>query len=252
MALIKIEIASNELASTTNVTVVYPDRLLLNKDNNIDVLYLLHGYTGANNDWTRYTNIEKLVSDKDLLVVMPNGKNSFYTNMEYGGNYFNFLTKELPFVIEKMFNVKHKKENTHIAGLSMGGYGALKAALTYPNKYSSVYSFSGALNIKTIFDRLNGRAKQIEGVFGNKDNLMNNLETHDLFKLSENLNKHSLNIYISCGTEDFLYTDNILFKNHLSNNNIDFIFHEEKGDHNWDFWSSEITKVINTFFDKYE
>lgn len=249
MALIKMEFASAELVSTKEVTIIYPDHLFLNKENT-NILYLLHGYSGSNNDWTRYTNIEKLVSEKNLVVIMMDGDNSFYTNMEYGGNYFNLLTKELPNKIENLFNLKHTKENTHIAGLSMGGYGALKAALTYPNNYNSVFSFSGALNIRDIFDRLKDRSKQIEGVFGSKEQLKEELHVHDLFELTNNIKNNDLNIYISCGTEDFLYNDNILFKNHLETRKIDFTFYETKGDHNWTFWSNEIERIIKKYFNE--
>lgn len=249
MALIKIQLSSSELISTKEVTVIYPDQLFNNKDN-VNILYLLHGYSGSNNDWVRYTNIEKLVSNKNMIVVMMDGANSFYTNMKYGGNYFNYLTKELPEKIENIFNIKHEKENTHIAGLSMGGYGALKAALTYPNKYGSVFSFSGALNIKTIFSRLEGRKSQIEAVFGSEDDLNNDLHIHDLFELTNNLKNNNLNIYFSCGTEDFLYDDNLKFKKHLEQENISFDYYETKGDHNWTFWSNEIERVIKLYFNE--
>lgn len=244
MSLINISYASNILNSNNNITLIYPDNI---KRESVNILYLLHGYSGSNYDWTRYTNIIKLVSDKNLVVVMPDFKNSFYTNMKYGFNYFDYLTEELPSFIEQTFNLKHKKENTYIFGLSMGGYGALKAALTYPNKYNGAASFSGVVNIKNVYDRLINRDKVLNGIFGSKEELLNNLNKHDLFKLTKNIN-NNLKLYLSCGKDDFLYDDNKTFKKHLKENNINHQYVFKDGDHNWDFWNEEINYAINLFF----
>lgn len=247
MALINIKISSVELQAGTVITVVYPD-LAINKQKEVNVLFLLHGYSGNNYDWTRYTNLEKIVAEKNLMVVMPDGDNSFYTNSIAGFNYFDFLTKELPQTIENIFKIKLTKENTYIVGLSMGGYGALKAALTYPNKYQGVASLSGTTNIKDIHERLGDRVKVIESIFGTKEHLDKNLEIHELTILTKNLEKEKLDIYLACGTEDFLYQDNLKFKDHLELNNIPYVFKTRAGGHSWDYWGFEIISVINHFF----
>lgn len=245
MALLELNIHSSEIEMSTQVTIVYPDKLLNEKDFN--VLFLLHGYTGNHTDWLRYTTIEKLADEHNIMVVMPSINNSYYTNMAHGYSYFNYYTEELPNIISKMFKVVLRKENTYITGLSMGGYGALKAALSKPNKYNGVAAFSGVLDIKQSYGTKE-RKNRFFPIFGDEKTFNDNIKKHDLFLLSDNLLNKELDIYISCGTEDFLYDHNALFHKHLNEKNIKHTYIELPGDHNWEFWGSEIKKALNFFF----
>lgn len=229
----------------TNLTVIIPNNI--KKVENIKTLFLLHGYSGSNLDWLRFTTIEKLANEKNIAVVMPAINNSFYANMEYGPNYFDYLTKELPRIVESTFNIKLTKENTYIAGLSMGGYGALKAALTYPEKYQGAASLSGLINVKEIYDNFSDRLKIVNGVFGSKEKLLSKNNPNDLYYLTKNYN-NDLELYIACGTEDFLFNQNEEFHKYLEKNNFNHIYKTLKGDHNWDFWNSEIKGVLDYFF----
>ena len=100
----------------------------------IPVLYLLHGLKGAAHTWTSYTSIERYLyeSEKKMVVVMPEMHNNFYTDQAIGWPYLKYVAEELPRIIETYLRVSPKRENTYVAGLSMGGYGAMKIALTYP------------------------------------------------------------------------------------------------------------------------
>ena len=115
----------------------------------IPVLYLLHGLKGAAHTWTSYTSIERYLyeSEKKMVVVMPEMHNNFYTDQAIGWPYLKYVAEELPRIIETYLRVSPKRENTYVAGLSMGGYGAMKIALTYPEKFGFAASFSGALDI---------------------------------------------------------------------------------------------------------
>lgn len=98
----------------------------------IPVLYLLHGLKGAAHTWTSYTSIERYLyeSEKKMVVVMPEMHNNFYTDQAIGWPYLKYVAEELPRIIETYLRVSPKRENTYVAGLSMGGYGAMKIALT--------------------------------------------------------------------------------------------------------------------------
>ena len=109
------------------------------------VLYLLHGALDDHTMWLRHTNIEEFAEKAGLAVVMPSGQNGFYTNAKYGLNYFDFITKELPLFVQKYFPVSTKREDTYIAGPSMGGYGASKCALR-PDLYAAFADLSGAVD----------------------------------------------------------------------------------------------------------
>ena len=112
------------------------------------VAYLLHGLQGRYDDFLYYTVLPDLCRDYDCLFVLPDGQRSFYADMAVGGRYFTWLTEELPRAVADLFRVSSAPEDTYILGASMGGYGALKAALTFPERYAACGAFSpGCLDL---------------------------------------------------------------------------------------------------------
>src|SRR5512141_40344 len=114
------------------------------------VLYLLHGLSDDASAWQRFTSIETLANAYGLVVVMPSAGRSFYTDQPNGQNYFSYLIDELPQYLADVFNLKPARENTFIAGNSMGGYGAIKAALLHPDRYAAAAIFSGVLSLQIL------------------------------------------------------------------------------------------------------
>ena len=109
----------------------------------IPVLYLLHGLSDDHTLWLRQTRVEPYAPRSRLAVVMPAANRSFYMDMAHGAKYETFVSRELPSVIERNFPVCRKRSGRFIAGLSMGGYGALKFGLRAPETFSRVASLSG-------------------------------------------------------------------------------------------------------------
>lgn len=239
MALIQMNFHSQVLDKGTNVNIILPE----NRDNDkLQVLYLLHGHSGDYSNWVRFSNIEKYVSGKQVMVIMPSAYNVYYTDAKNWVKSFSFLTKELPAIMNKTFNLNVPRERTYIAGLSMGGYGALKALFTYPESYSKAASFSGALDVKSMRKRLSpDRIVLIDTIFGDKIEPEN-----DLFELTKSFS-HQADIYISCGTEDFLFQDNQKFVNHLNDLKIKHTYITRPGTHNWEFWDEEVKTAIEFF-----
>lgn len=239
MALIQMNFHSQVLDKGTNVNIILPE----NRNNEkLQVLYLLHGHSGDYSNWVRFSNIEKYVSGKQVMVIMPSAYNVYYTDAKNWVKSFSFLTKELPDIMNKIFNLDVPRERTYIAGLSMGGYGALKALFTYPEKYSKAASFSGALDVKKMRKRLGpDRIILFDTIFGDKVEPEN-----DLFELTKSYN-HQADIYISCGTEDFLFQDNQKFVKHLNDLKIKHTYITRPGTHNWEFWDEEVKAVIEFF-----
>ena len=136
MALIDLKFYSQMLGMQTEAYIIVPQRSTVGeigidgkKDNKeYKTLYLLHGLSDDHSIWLRRTSIERYAADYGICVVMPCGGKSFYTDMKYGMKYFSYITEELPCVVEEFLKVSNKREDRCIAGLSMGGYGALKAA----------------------------------------------------------------------------------------------------------------------------
>ena len=150
MAVMKIEYYSQVLDMEWGVNVLYPDANRVEEPDckDIPILYLLHGMSGNHNSWLKRTNVERLLRGTNLIVVMPNTSNGWYTDTQYGFDYYTALAEELPKILKRFFpNITSKREKTFIAGLSMGGYGCFKLALA-TNRFSHAASFSGALSFQ--------------------------------------------------------------------------------------------------------
>ena len=111
------------------------------------VLYLLHGLSDDDTIWLRRTSIERYVAPLGLAVVMPQVHRSYYTDEAYGGRYWTFLSEELPQLVDTFFRLSTDRRDTFVAGLSMGGYGAIKWALRQPHRFAAAASLSGVLDV---------------------------------------------------------------------------------------------------------
>lgn len=252
MAFIQCDFYSEVLGFSTSMNVFLPGDSKANKPldkMNYPVLYLLHGLTDDHTIWGRRSSIDRYVRDLNVAVVMPNGGRSFYTDMNHGYDYATFISEELPSKVEMFFPVSSKREDRFIAGLSMGGYGALKIALSHPEKFAAAASLSGAVDILSIANKFSEEdpqkvLREFNNIFGDLDKFKDT--PNDLFSLASTCASSELKpkIYLACGTEDFLYDDNILFKNHMETLPFDMVYEEGPGDHNWDYWDLKIQTVI--------
>ena len=111
------------------------------------MLYLLHGLSDDDTIWLRRTSIERYVAPLGLAVVMPQVHRSFYTDEAHGNRYWTFLSEELPELVHHFFRLSRRREDTFVAGLSMGGYGALKWALREPERFAAAASMSAAADV---------------------------------------------------------------------------------------------------------
>jgi S-formylglutathione hydrolase FrmB len=152
MALIRLEHVPESVKVNLPLYVILPDP---GKIGDIPVarrklLYLLHGLSDDGSAWARFTCIERAAALYGLVVVMPSVSRSFYIDQPNGQNYFTYLTEELPHYLKLVFGLAPRREDTLIAGNSMGGYGAFKAAFWRPDLYSVAASFSGVLSTAFI------------------------------------------------------------------------------------------------------
>ena len=205
------------------------------------VLYLLHGYSDDHTIWQRRTSIERYAARYNLAVVMPAVNHSFYCNELHGERYWDFVSDELPRQMQRFFRLSDRPEDTFVAGLSMGGYGAMKLALTYPERFGAAASFSGAVDITTLADRRSADWKRIRGNKGARGT------TDDLFHLLK-VNAAAPakpRLYVSCGTADFLYDAHRKFIPALTKHGWNVTSYEEPdATHEWGFWDREVEKFI--------
>ena len=149
MSLITLEFKSQTLGMDQALNVMLPDKgemcgdvSELTLDTPYPVLYLLHGTSHDYRNWARYTSIERYACDRRIAVVMPSAQLSGYADMAYGEDFCTYVAQEVPQVVRRLFPISPLRQDTFIAGLSMGGYGAAKIGLTYPQQYAAIGSLS--------------------------------------------------------------------------------------------------------------
>lgn len=244
MALINLGIYSEKLGMQTSVNVVVPQKNTGGeigvsnnvKDGRFKCLYLLHGLSDDYTIWMRRTSIERYASEYGICVVMPDGARSFYSDMKYGMNYYSYIAKELPQIIEGMFNVSDSREDRYIGGLSMGGYGALKIAMEESERYAGAFGLSPVADIRN-----NNFTETLIPVFGEDIP-----DEADLFYLTtkHNMDKVKPRLYVTVGREDFMYDDNVRLNKHLENLNYDYTYVETPGSHSWELWDKTVQDAL--------
>lgn len=219
----------------------------------LKTLYLLHGIFGNYTDWVNGTRIQAWAEANDLAVIMPSGENRFYLDDEKSGElYGEFIGKELVEFTRKLFPLSDKREDTFIAGLSMGGYGAIRNGLKYAENFGCVIGLSAALVHDTWKDADNSapiftfRRNYYEAVFGEYDKVKGSDKDPKalLLKLKEE-GRPVPKMYLCCGTEDGLVTANRDFRDFLNENGVDLTYVEGPGKHDWVFWDTYIKKVLD-------
>ena len=242
MAFIQCSFYSHILGMECNANVILPlgrkNVLPTAKKTDIPVLYLIHGFTEDYSVWIRRTSVERYASDKNIAIVMPNVHRSFCIDAKYGLQYFKFVSEELPCIMQNMFGLSAKREDNFTAGLSMGGYSALKIALSCPDRFCAAASLSGAVDINRVFndkDHIN----ETRAFFGDKVE-----DCNDLYYLASHADPMPA-VYQACGTDDFMYYDNRKFSEFMSGINYNYVYTEEEGiGHTWTYWDKEIKKVL--------
>ena len=231
-------IFSCALGMTTSLRISLPDRFLIEQESAaLPVLYLLHGLSDDHTAWSRRTSVERYAESAGIAVVMPEVQRSFYTDMVYGLRYFTYIAEELPALCRRLFPLSERREATFIAGNSLGGYGALKAALRFPERFGAAASFSGAVDVKKRFDAHRGEFQAINnGRLKPED---------DLFVLSEQIDPAaSPRLFMTCGLSDFLLTDNRQLRDRMISRGLPLSYDEQEGGHDWEYWDNRIGELI--------
>lgn len=214
----------------------------------IYTIFLLHGYTGDGDNWIPTYLAEKY----HLAVVCPSGENGFWLNgMSTGHSFQSFIGEELVEYIRKTFGLAMTKETTGIMGMSMGGFGALHTALAYPETFGRAFAFSSALIVHDIAHMKEGESNPVANYayyhecFGDLETVEeseNNPEV--LVKECKAKGKKIPEIYMSCGTEDFLLEPNRAMHQFLEKEGIKHVYQESRGGHDMEFWAEYAKKYI--------
>jgi len=251
MALIRIDHVPESVGVNLPLYIILPDPGKIGDMplSRRKVLYLLHGLSDDGSAWQRYTSIETLAAAYGLVVVMPSAGRSFYTDQSNGQKYFTYLTEELPHYLADVFNLKPSREDTFIAGNSMGGYGAIKAALLHPELYSAAASLSGVLTLAVLalIPDSDPRKAEFAQLFGGLDNLTGG--EHDPAVWLERAAKDPAclpSLFISVSRQEDIYPLSGMFHTACQALGVKSEYHEQDGAHDWFFWDGQIRLFLTS------
>ena len=266
MAHLQVDFFSQTLQVGSSLEVILPEAasgaigVSMERPEDPPVLYLLHGLSDDQTIWMRRTSIERYAAEYGLAVVMPAVGRSFYTDMAAGPAYWTYVAEEVPAFVGRMFRLGSGRAKTFVAGLSMGGYAAMKLALRHPERYAAAASFSGAVDMATRVADLRERVTvagaaadpadhqrlhEYRSIFG--ESVEVHETEHDTVHLAREAARAGRalpSLYLACGTEDFLYTDNERFHRLLEELGIEHTSITEPGDHEWGFWDRHVAMYL--------
>ena len=260
MAEFSINLFSNSLKRYTSFKMVIPNDVRedipreITKYNQrpMKTIFLLHGYTGNAGNWIS----EELMQKYNFAVVMPNGENAFYLDgLSSGHKYCTFVGEELVGYVRKTFGLAMTADDTYIMGMSMGGFGSLHTALAYPDNFGNAGAMSSALIVHDIAHMKETDENPVANYhyyhecFGDLDKVIeseNNPET--LICKNKKSGIDNPEMYLCCGTEDFMLNNNRSFHEFLEGENIPHIYRESSGAHDMTFWNEYTVKIIDWMF----
>ena len=254
MAFITIEFLSEVLGRQTSIDVIIPQRRtngeigIANnaKTEKYKTLVLLHGLSDNSRIWLRRTSIDRYATEKGIAVIMPSGDRSFYANMRHGDRFSDFIGKEVLAVAREYLPLSEKREDTFIAGNSMGGYGAMKTALKFPETFVAAAGLSSVADVDKFMKERTPELGKV--IFGDVEKVP---DSEDLFALTTANESNPLRpkLYMIEGTGDFMLEENRRLQAHIKMLDYDFTYEEYEGIHDWWFWDTYIQKVLNWMFD---
>ncbi len=259
MALMHVTYFSQALAGQNEFLLVLPNDVPpfmaegnLHYQRPMKTLVLLHGYSGGTYDWITGSNIQELATQYNLAVIMPNGRNSFYLDREpTGEQYATFVGDEVLNYARKTFGLSQKAENTFIGGLSMGGFGALRTGLAFSKNYSKIAALSSALIIHQLKEMKPDTPNPMAN-YAYYANIFGDLQTAEqrdcnpevLIRQKLSNGEKLPEIFMACGTEDFLIAQNRAFRDFLTEMKVPCVYHESAGIHDWKFWNEYLEPAI--------
>lgn len=256
--IVRGSVFSMTLEMETGLTLVTPQG---RRQEPYPVVYLLHGLCGGNGDWVNYTMLPTYAQEYEVVFVMPEAARSFYTDMAYGQAFFQYISEELPLIIQDQLRISGKREETAVMGASMGGYGALKCALSKPEQYGYCAAFSAAcLDLREYLNRQRTtERKDLQAMYG-KQTVMDfeaafgpELQweaKNDLMEVAKQALKqqNTPELYLACGTEDWFYEENRRFCQKMQAAGWSLRYEEWSGEHNWYFFNEALRRALGACF----
>ena len=264
MALVQMNFESEYLQSNHEISVILLDKprsltpaQFYGSGKKYPVVWLLHGTFGDHSDWIRKSNVELYACERDVIVVSVSALNSDYLNWKdfsIGYNMWDYLTEELMPLVYNWFPASSKREDNFIAGLSMGGSGAIQYAVGHPDKFAAAAILSNApVNVHKLYDEQGNfqgserQATMVKNAGGFEAFLNSHANVWDKLPEFIRLPQHP-SLYFTVGKNDFLYDRYVEFKAYAKEIGLDAVFEEYDGfTHEWRFWDMTIEKAFDFF-----
>ena len=247
MAVFTGSVMAETLGMRTGLDVVTPAHIDYEDRRPYRVVYLRHGLSDNHSCWRDNTQLTQYADEYHVIFLCPEVQRSFYTDMAFGLKYFTYIVDELPKICRRLFGISTAREDTYIMGLSMGGYGALKCALTRPGQYAGCGAFSAACDLESGISSGMMAREEICGLVGTELRLA---PENDVFFLARQCAKGLVRprIYMSCGTEDSLRGMSKKFCGAAQALDFDLLYEEWQGAHDWYFWNASLRRALAHFF----
>lgn len=241
-----VEFFSPSLRRNVKYRILLPRRYSA-RDDRYPVLFLLHGLDGDYTDWTKETNLIANTDHLDLIIAMPDAKNSWYTNSpsDPTAQYENFLIRDFIAEIDLKYRTIPERKARFVAGLSMGGYAAVFLSIKYSNLFSYAGGFGASLDAPLDMEtRIPNHAASVVPAFGPP-----NSETRrddDVFSLLDESTLKTLPVfYLDIGEQDQFFLEiNRRFVAKMQKLKVPYDYHELRGDHNWGYWDAALLRFL--------
>jgi S-formylglutathione hydrolase FrmB len=252
-----LQIPSIAMNKTYKAAIVLPNSYAKGKSV-YPVLYLLHGAYGHFSDWLSSTpdkNIVKNLADQyNIIIVMPEGETfSFYLDspVNKGSQFETYITSEVIQKIDKTYRTVNDKKGRVIAGLSMGGHGALYLSAKHPELFCAAGSMSGAVDMGTMLSREpNDQViKLMQPVFGDQSTNQDLYTQNAVMGMVDKIKANKLALIIDCGVDDFLIESNRELHRRLIYSKVPHDYTERPGAHTWEYWQNSLPYQV-LFFSK--
>lgn len=210
------------------------------------VVYLLHGGGGGFRDWSNYSDVARQ-AESGLLLVMPEGAASYYSNSveRPQDRYEDYIVSDLISDVESRFPVATGQQNRGIAGVSMGGFGAIKLALRHPGLFAFAGGISPAIDVprRPFSIRRIQQSRHYNSIFGPSGSKAR--AENDPFVLVRSVDSEKTPyLYISCGDQEGLLPPNREFAALLAQRHFRYEFHTAPGGHNWNQWNERVPSLF--------
>lgn len=200
-------------------------------------LYFLNGYTGSHLDWTRHLDLDREANLYKMILVMPDGGNSWYFDRP-GSMIETTIADSLTQLVRRSYPSATTASRNVISGLSMGGHGALRLAARHPDKFGSVAALSGAVDIAG--NSLAHKSFGLPAILGPYQSNSKKWREASAIYYADTLAKNHTNVWLTCGTADFFYKDNLNFAKGLRTAGADVsTTWVPRASHDWAFWTSQ-------------